>query len=96
MQLTLSALRHGTHAARSHLLHRAAGSDIGGRQENIVDTFVMLRSSWVILDVSLAVFITGIIVNVAGTSCSCSLVISPMTRPCLFRCAKKEAAMGFP
>ena len=31
-----------------------------------MDTFVMLRDSWLILDMAGAVFVTGIAVNIAG------------------------------
>jgi hypothetical protein len=43
------------------------GPDVDGRQENLVDTFVMLRRSMPILDVNCAVFVLGILVNVAGS-----------------------------
>ena len=31
-----------------------------------MDTFVMLRNSWLILDMNAAVFVAGIAVNIAG------------------------------
>ncbi len=33
-----------------------------------MDTFVMLRNSWLILDMAGAVFVTGIAVNIAGAT----------------------------
>jgi len=58
-----------------------SGSDIGSRQENLVDTFVMLRNSWLILDMAGAVFVTGIAVNIAG-----AIPWPQMATPVLFAC----------